>query len=420
MKYSLNEDTQRAILFTLCDKNPFCAKWISLLEPQFFKTESEARSRILEIIKEYHEKKKKSPGFSVVQQELQFLPKNIRGIVEAEWEEIEEVEHDYSIDQLDDVVNEFILNRSILSAMEKQLDLVKSRDYDSVGVPLQRALRTRLVDTGMDFFEQAQQTVIEDSVVFQDRLPLIFPTVNKYAYGGWGRTEMWTIMGQEFKSQFLLHLAFSGMLNGEDGCYVSFELAKEVVLHRVTCMMTGCSLEQSIGREKWVLDRIKRVRAFMTGDMTVLKYPMNTMTVDGLRNRVATKEAERGKPFDWLLIDYPGLMLPSKGKEGNQLALGQITGDIKCWADEEEKRVAIAAQLTREGQASTQRGRNHVSQDKSIIDNSDSALSLNMTAEEYKSGLMNVFIMKMRNGIPYKTVPMTWGEKSFRFKETEW
>ncbi len=420
MKYSLNEDTQRAILNKLCASNLFCARWISQLEPQHFKAESEARSRILEIIKEYFDEKRKCPGFSFVQQEFQFLPNNIRGLIEAEWEEVEEVDHDYSEDQLNSITEEFVLNRSILSAMEKQIDLVKSRDYSNVTAPLQRALRNRASDPGMDFFTQAQEEILEDSVVFQDRMPLIFPTINKYAYGGWGKTEVWVIMGQEFKSQMLLHFGFSGMLHGEDGCYVSFELDKEVILHRVTCMMTGCTLEQSIARERWVLEKLRRTRSFMEGNMTVLQYPMNTTTVGDLRNRVAVKEAERGKPFSWVVVDYPALMLPTKGSDSNQLPLGQIVGDIKRWAQEEEKRVAIAAQLTREGQASSHRGRNHVAQDKSIIDNSDGVMSINMTEEEFKSGLLNIFISKMRNGTPYKNIPMTWGQKSFRFKETDW
>ena len=420
MKYNLNETTQRVILHQLCSDGAFCARWCMILKPDFFKAESEARSCIVGIIRKFFSEHWKKPGFSFVETEIQFLSNNVQSLVEEELEEIEEVDHDFTDEELDIVVEEFVKNRSILTAMEMQIELIKERRYEDITVPLQTALRNRAVDSGMDFFSEAVKPLLDVSVTFTDRLPLIFPTINKYSYGGWGKEELWVIMGQEFKSHMLIHFALSGMLHGEDGVYVTFELSKDVILHRLTCLLTGCSLSQSINREPWVLDRLERVKHFIKGNLTVLQYPMHSMTIEEVRNRVATKEAQRGSPFKWVCIDYPSLVLPSKTTNSHMLPLTQISGAIKRWGQEEGKRMVMASQLNREGQAAEKRGRNHVAEAKGVIDNSDAGLSLNGGEQDFKSRSLSIYLFKMRNGVPYKTIPLTWGGDSFRFKETDW
>jgi len=423
MRIKITERFERYFLQRLMEDDTVFVSHVQSVHSKYFDDENAYRGKICSLIREQWKDHGRRTTLDFMRELLSSLDEPMSSDCLDELDEIEDVHLKLSTEEFDALVQNFIFARKLQEATHEQIQLLKDGKLDQVRDPILKVYEKRIVtsgDSGVDYFNVDNRS--QDFGELPPRMSTPFAVLNELLLGGIAIGEIWLIMGNVFKTQLLLQLA----LHAATVCrvptiYFTLEVDKFVLGHRADCMLTGYPLEFVIEAPQKIKKRLQLIQEWSGHTPFIIRqFPMRTATVGDLRNYVTQWEAINNKKVGCVIIDYPDLLVPPKDTTSRQtLPTTEIYTQIGRWGQEQGVRMLVASQVTKEGGKAIITKRDGVAEDKQKVDISSAALTINMTEDEFRQGVMRLFIAKARNGTPFVEIPMRLCKPSYRFKEQD-
>ncbi len=181
------------------------------------------------------------------------------------------------------------------------------------------------------------------------KIPLGYDTFDEMTQGGILRPSLMLVVGKPYsgKTQMLLNMADNLANNGYQVLYFTMELSNKLLMMRADAAKLGKHYQ-----ELYLPDKIEDTKKLlkekinnMTGDITIIKYPPGTSL--GKIKIHCDIFATVYQPFDVLMIDYVGLVTPSKQKDNMHEAGKSIAEELVTIGEEHDCAVIAAAQTTK-------------------------------------------------------------------------
>ncbi len=255
----------------------------------------------------------------------------------SKWDVRDEVLRDIAGKYLRDVR----VNKALLTVAEHRDDL------PMVIQSLTSAAKFELSTQEMSRFSDLSR--LDDAQDILRKIPLGWDTFDDMTQGGILRPSLMLVVGKPYsgKTQVLLNMADNLAARGYQVLYFSMELSNKLLMMRADAAKLGVHYQ-----ELYLDDNIEETRAKLkeklqnqTGDITVIKYPPGTSL-----NKIKIHcdiFATVYQPFDVLMIDYIGLVTPSRSEDGMYKSGKAVAEELVTIGEEHDAAVIAAAQTTR-------------------------------------------------------------------------
>jgi intein/homing endonuclease len=130
-------------------------------------------------------------------------------------------------------------------------------------------------------------------------------------------------------------------------------------------------------------------------NIRVIKFPMRSLTVNGIRAYLDTLEVVDKFIPDMLILDYVGVM--KTDDRNHRISLGRVFEDFKGLCDERNVAGIGVQQVSKVGATSENVSHTHVAEDWSLTNTADQILTYTCTNHEFKYGLARLFAAKARS-----------------------
>lgn len=130
-------------------------------------------------------------------------------------------------------------------------------------------------------------------------------------------------------------------------------------------------------------------------NIRVIKFPMRSLTVNGIRAYLDTLEIIDKFIPDMLILDYIGVM--KTDDRNHRISLGRVFEDFKGLCDERNVAGVVVQQVSKIGATAENVSHIHVAEDWSLTNTADQILTYTCTNAEFKYGLARLFAAKARS-----------------------
>lgn len=392
------------IVTCLMQDKAFLLRVSDLLKDEYF--DSSAAKWVIKTSLRYYLKYKNTPSLIVFKTELEYL---------TEEEELLKVEiiaflrdvvrHESAAD-LEFVKAEtvtFCKNQAIKIAIEDSIDLLRKKDYDTIKVKLDQALKIGLsTEVGHRYIED-----IEDRY---DRSREVVPTpwevFNNIMQGGLGKGELGLVVAPSGagKSWALVNIGAAALRAGLTVFHYTLELNEMYTALRYDSVICGFANSQILLHKEEVREIINK----LPGRLIVEYYPSKSGSILTLESHIERCKAQEIYP-DIIIVDYADL-LKGYGKELRH-ELNNIYLDLRGLAGLMQIPIWTASQANRSSmEESVVRG-DKISEDYSKIMISDFIFSLAGKDEMVLTDTVNAFVIKNRFGEDRRTYPASFVRK---------
>lgn len=181
------------------------------------------------------------------------------------------------------------------------------------------------------------------------KIPLGWTTFDDMTQGGILRPSLMLVVGKPYsgKTQVLLNMADNLATQGYQVLYFSMELSNKLLMMRADAAKLGVHYQELYvdGNIEDTKSKLAKKIKHQTGDITVIKYPPGTSL-----NKIKIHcdiFATVYNPFDVLMIDYIGLVIPSKSEDGMYKSGKAVVEELVTIGEDHDAAVIAAAQTTR-------------------------------------------------------------------------
>jgi len=255
----------------------------------------------------------------------------------SKWDVRDEVLRDIAGKHLRDVR----VNKALLTVAEHRDDLPR------VIQTLTSAAKFELSTQEMSRFSDLSR--LDGAQDILRKTPLGYDTFDDMTQGGVLRPSLMLVVGKPYsgKTQVLLNMADNLAARGYQVLYFSMELSNKLLMMRADAAKLGVHYQ-----ELYLDDNIEETRKKLTqklknqtGDITIIKYPPGT-SLSKIKIHCDIF-ATVYNPFDVLMIDYIGLVTPSKSEDGMYKSGKAVAEELVTIGEEHDAAVIAAAQTTR-------------------------------------------------------------------------
>ena len=233
------------------------------------------------------------------------------------------------------------INQALLKVAENPDDLPAAIDS------LTSAAKFELSAQAMAQFSDLSR--LDDAQDIIRKIPLGWESFDEMTQGGILRPSLMLVVGKPYsgKTQVLLNMGSNLMMNGYRVLYFSMELSEKLLMMRADAAKLNMHYQELYIDEniKKTKEKLKQSTENMTGEMTVIKYPPG-VSVDKIRVHCDIFETVYGS-YDAVMIDYVGLLQPSKSKDNMFLDGKNLAESLVKIAEDHDCAVIAAAQATR-------------------------------------------------------------------------
>jgi archaellum biogenesis ATPase FlaH len=201
------------------------------------------------------------------------------------------------------------------------------------------------------------------------------------------------------KSLFMCDLAANYMRQGRKVLYLTLEMSDKITAHRIIANLLDTELEQLRQVQPEAFQRaMAGIQERYQGHLVIHEYPASNASVGDFRRLF--KELSQKLKFipDVVFVDYLNLCAPSSSKKtnsGSYDAVGTVAKELRGLATEKDIVLWTATQTNRQGyKERPQLG--YTSESYEI--NSTSDLILGLWRDEGSPDILNVELLKQRNG----------------------
>lgn len=300
------------------------------------------------------------------------------------------------------------------------IEAYSNKDYDRLEKLFEEARRISDTKTtgGIDFFTQTN-ILFEEHL--EEKLTCGFPKLDIWLNdGGPTRGEVIVFMAPTGvgKSLCMINSAVACLKRGLKVLHVTCEMSEKKTMLRYGGVVSGIKIKDRKKKQKEVEDRIEKFKSTYTNtSLKIYEYPPDEISVDQIYQLID----ELAKLHDWrpdvVVIDYLELLIsknPSDNKE-DYTRQKRVSTQIRGLAKKSNVLVFSGTQTNRS--ESGKGGKNQASNaplDINKIAESygkamplDYIISLNQTAEQYKTGKIVLFVVKNRNGAKSMSITTT-------------
>lgn len=429
MAYQFNENIQRAIIYFMKSNHDFYLQIVGLVKPDYF--EFPSHSKIFNTVTAYYDKYHALPSDI-------FILEDIKKDIKAR-ENVSDYEDELNyINSLDtstvnnpeyvvDLIESFAKKEAMKVAIAESISLIKENRVEEVEDIVRKALLVgRSVDTGQDYFtdfsDRWKRTFSVDKSAIKFRT--VFPAINKSLEGGLGTKELAMVVAPPGvgKSLYLVNQGVQSLMDGHNVLYVSLEMSEDKIAQRFDSIMTlipQAKLKDP-KHQLTVKERLDLFQKEFNGSRLVIKeFPTLNASVNSIRSLlVQLKNYDNFVP-QVLIVDYLELMRSTRDIQHEYQAQQRIAEELRGLAMEQGMLVWTATQTNRQGRMKNIITDVELGDSYGKIRPCDFSMSLNQTEEEFDGGVMRVYIMKSRNGVPRFTVPARVDYNLLRMSESD-
>lgn len=221
-----------------------------------------------------------------------------------------------------------------------------------------------------------------------------YPFIDACLNGGWSNKTLNVFMGSPKvgKSMWLCNLCAKSVLNGENTCYITLELAYQKVSHRIGSNILNIPIDQYKAASmdpNFLRSRMKEIltTSMVTpGRFIIEEFPTSTATANDLEAFLLKKEDELSTPdkpfkFQNIFIDYINIMKDQKNPNSENMyqKIKSICEDVRAMAQRNLWCVVSVTQTNRGGYDASDISMANVSESGGLIATVDSLFGIIQT-----------------------------------------
>ncbi len=387
------------------ENNEFLAQIFDILTPDFF--ESDANQWIISKIIDYYKKYLKPPTIDFFKAELASIDEITQEAVKENVKEAYKyILNATDLDYVKDEFLEFCQNQNMKQAILESVDLLKSKDYQSI---------KNLVDNALKFGNSKRdlghvyEEMIEDRIVKNPRTKVIgteWAIINEIMDGGAGAGDLIILIGAagSGKSWALSSVGLHALTLGKNVLHFSLELNENYTGMRYDSRLIGIPSQNL----KYHMDDLKvKILSDIKGKLRIKYYPTKSVGVSAIKTHVNRLMSFGFEP-DLIIVDYADILRSDSvqaTKGGSYFEAGGIYEDLRGMAGEFQVPVWTASQAQRGAANEEIITGDQVAESYKKIMTGDVVISIARKIEDKLANTARWHVIKNRYGIDGITFP---------------
>jgi len=383
----------------------FIAQIFDILSPDFF--ESDANQFIISKIIDYYKKYFTVPTIDYFKVEMQSLDDITKESVKENLKESYKYMHGATdLDYIKSEFLEFCQNQNMKHAILESVDLIKTKDYESI---------KKLVDDALKFGNSKRdlghiyEDMIEDRLIKNPRTKMIdteWSIINEITDGGIGAGDLLIFIGAagSGKSWALASLGHHALKQGKNVLHFTLELNENYTGMRYDSKLMGIPSQNL----KYHVDEIRmKLMSDIKGKLRIKYYPTKSVGVSALKTHV-NRLLSFGFEPDLIIVDYGDVLRsdnPQAIKGGSYFEAGGIYEDLRSMAGEFQIPLATASQAQRSAANDEIITGDQVAESYKKIMTGDIVISIARKIEDKLANTARWHVIKNRYGVDGITFP---------------
>jgi replicative DNA helicase len=241
--------------------------------------------------------------------------------------------------------------------------------------------------------------------------------------GGLGSKELAMVVAPPGvgKSLYLVNQGVQALIDGHNVLYISLEMSEDKIAQRFDSIMTlvpQAKLKDP-KHQLTVKERLDKFQTVFKGKLVIKEYPTLMASVNTIRSLLVQLKNHNDFVPQIIIIDYLELLRSTRDIQHEYQAQQRIAEELRGLAMEQDILIWTATQTNRQGRMRSIITDVELGDSYGKIRPCDFSMSLNQTEEEFDNGMMRVYIMKSRNGVPRFTVPAKVDYNILRMSECD-
>lgn len=312
-------------------------------------------------------------------------------------------------DAVRDTAIEFAKRQALKTAV---LNIVSSlekfdQSYEKAQTEIQNALMVGqgLGSLGTEVYgtipRLPQLVALDSPYAISRKIPTPFTGLNAARMGGLGPGELIVIIGSSGQGKSIFKSNFAALATeyaqGQWIAHATLELS-EVDNHlRYGARILNMSMDDIIVNSPEFVDKCSRLANDKR--IQVKWFPPGITTVGHIRSWVSALSAELGVTPCMLIVDYPDLMVPTKGETDSlYINNAKIYNEIIALINDYQMVGVVSSQLDRFHQNSNDARASHIANSIAKLYNADVVGTINQTEEDKQNGVGRIWWDKVRRG----------------------
>ncbi len=392
---------QGKVVSSLLSDNSFIAQISDIIDPDYF--ESDSNKFLIKTIMDYFIEYKNVPTLEVLKIKTDEIQNDVLKVAVIEslkesWRNIEATDLQFVKERTID----FCKNQTLKNAIIQSVDLLESKNYDSIKKIIDDALRAGSDrNLGHEYLISLEERLNQSA---RDTIKTGWDTIDEVMDGGLAGGELGVVVAPAGigKSWTLQALGANCIRNGMKVAHYTLELNSEYVGLRYDTIFSGVPT----GNLKFYQEDVQKKLSALEGYLLIKYYPTRTASVQTLAAHIKQMELQGNLP-DMILVDYADILKPMGNFTERRHQLGNIYEDLRGMAGEYDIPIWTASQANRSALEEDVIDASKVAEDYSKVMTADFVMSMSRKVEDKIANTGRFHVIKNRFGVDGITFPAT-------------
>ena len=392
---------QGKVVSSLLSDNSFIAQISDIIDPDYF--ESDSNKFLIKTIMDYFIEYKNVPTLEVLKIKTDEIQNDVLKVAVIEslkesWRNIEATDLQFVKERTID----FCKNQTLKNAIIQSVDLLESKNYDSIKKIIDDALRAGSDrNLGHEYLISLEERLNQSA---RDTIKTGWDTIDEVMDGGLAGGELGVVVAPAGigKSWTLQALGANCVRNGMKVAHYTLELNSEYVGLRYDTIFSGVPT----GNLKFYQEDVQKKLSALEGYLLIKYYPTRTASVQTLAAHIKQMELQGNLP-DMILVDYADILKPMGNFTERRHQLGNIYEDLRGMAGEFDVPIWTASQANRSALEEDVIDASKVAEDYSKVMTADFVMSMSRKVEDKIANTGRFHVIKNRFGVDGITFPAT-------------
>lgn len=403
----MNLEKQKLLVSFMISDNDLFARCNSIVDTNYF---DPAVRQSVHFVKEYYDKYRALPSAEQVKAETgnEFTSRTLS-----------KAEVEYATSEMET----YCRNKAIESAILAAPKLLAGQDFGKIEKLIRDAISVQLnKDLGLDYFanpEERLKRMLQTNTVISTG----YYGLDQHLNGGISRKELLLLMAGSGvgKSIVMSNLAVNFLHQKLNVCYITLELAEEVVAKRLDSMVTGVSQTDIFNKMVKVASDLERKQESM-GKFYIKRMPESTTNANAIRAYLKEFEMANGYLPDVLIVDYMDLLTSNHKISAENLFVKDkyVAEELRSIANEYNMLLVSASQMNRAAIDADDINQSNIAGGISKINTCDNLIAIIQNDAMKAQGEYMFKFVKTRNSAGVgKHCILKWNPVSLRITDTD-
>jgi len=403
----MNIEKQRLLISYLSSDSDLFARCNAIVDPNYF--DPEVRHSV-HFLKEYYETYRALPSAEQISAETgnHFAARPLT-----------KTEIEYGLRE----VETYCRNKAIEKAILASPKLLDKGDFDKILVNMKDAISVAINrELGLDYFANPEERLAR-MLQMNALIPTGYKELDEFLNGGISRKELLLFMAGSGvgKSIFMSNIAINFLMQKLNVCYITLELAEEVVAKRFDTMITGIGQKEIFDKMSKVHAELEQLRPQM-GKLFIKRMPESTTNANHIRAYLKEFEMIHGFLPDVIVVDYMDLMTSNQKISAENLFVKDkyVAEELRSIGNEYNLLMVSASQMNRAAIGADDIDQSNIAGGLSKINTCDNLIAIIQTDAMKAAGEYMLKLVKTRNsGGVGKVMMLRWSPVSLRVTDLD-